>query len=62
MKQLKNMWVCLMDGTPKPYTISYSKKSAIQTAISNTQYSWIDFKKFGWRCIKVNISFEEVKQ
>lgn len=58
------MWIITRDneGVNLPH-IYWRKKDAISDFMKGTTMTWKELKiNFGWRCIKVNISFEEVKK
>jgi len=63
---LKDMWVC----TRKVYgeevydhcTLRYFKKDSIEALLENGSMIWKEAKKYGWRCIKTDITFNPVQK
>jgi len=41
------------------HTISYQKKSCIDNFIDGGSMTWIELKKYGWKCVKVNIEISQ---
>ena len=65
--KLKNMWVCLdWSGRVDYTTVSCQKKSSIYKCLIDLKgvegYMWKELKEAGWKCIKVNITFESVEK
>lgn len=62
MKQLKNYWVCVSNtGVPYTPSISYTRRQSIKAFLQDGHMTWEDIKNAGiWRCLRVNITFEEV--
>ena len=60
--ELKNMWVCKGEGLlPHHGTIAYTRKQSIENLEKGTGDSWKIWKKYGWKCLKVNITIREVQ-
>jgi hypothetical protein len=60
-KVLKNYWVCYGQNLyPNYTTISFTRKDSIKSFLRIAGEDWDWWKKKGYRCIKVNITFEEV--
>jgi hypothetical protein len=60
IKPLKNVWVCVdAKGVPNLFTIRWYRKDSIkQLEGSGSRWYWEDYKKAGWKCVKVNLEFE----
>ncbi len=42
------------------HTISYRKKDCIQKFLVGSEMNWKEAAKYGWECIKVKLTIEEV--
>jgi hypothetical protein len=61
VKQLNNMWVCIGNKRYPDYgTIAHQRGDSMKKWIENTSITWKDARKLGFRCVKVNVSFEIV--
>jgi hypothetical protein len=61
----KKYWVCVGKNLFPEYSsmAGYKKVSIdlIEKKFSGTGLKWQDLKKYGWKCIKVNVTFEEAQ-
>jgi len=63
----KNMWMCVStlvskNGIFPAYeSISYTRSESIKAFLENTTKNWRWWKRKGWQCIKVDVSYKEVK-
>lgn len=67
MARIDKMWMCILVhnssvSTTRIDTLKWTRKESIDAMLYNKSgrpaYSWVQLRKFGWRCIKVNLSFE----
>jgi len=59
IKPLRNYYVILHDRTKATdySTISSQKKSCIKNFLHGTKLTWKEYRKYGWRCVKVAVLF-----
>lgn len=62
IKPLKGYWVCEQDGMPILSTIKRLRKDSISELLEGSTLTWEYCKSIGFRCVRVNISFTEVKE
>lgn len=63
LKQLNRMWVCVGQTKDPDYSsIAYKRTDSIKNSIKGTYWSWRKWKSKGWKCIRVNIHFEEIEK
>ena len=56
---LKKMWMCVgLDGVCDHRTLHYYRKDSINVFLANSNTSWSEWMKWGWRCIKVDVDFK----
>lgn len=56
-------WVCINKRFSERFlldTLAYTRTKSIQLFIQDTSDTWIRWKKIGWRCVKVNLTIEEI--
>jgi hypothetical protein len=60
IKEMKNYWVVVSDkGNVMYWTITGTKSESIKAFLQDLSESWLVYqRKYGYRCIKVNINFE----
>lgn len=60
IKKLKKYWVCVSrKGEPMQWTIASTKTTSIEYFLQDCTGKWKEYRdKYGWRCVKVDISFE----
>lgn len=62
IRKLTNYWVVVKgDNKPFAYTCHRDETQSIDEALRFTSYTWRELEAQGYRCINVNITFEEVK-
>jgi len=55
---MQKMWVLISKTGQIDYTtLSCYRKGAIKNFLQDTSMTWDECKKYGWRCIKVNVQF-----
>lgn len=52
-------WVCVNKKEMPEHTLQYTRKDSIAMLIRRS-YTWKQAKKWGWRCIKVKLTIEEL--
>ena len=60
IKPLKEVWICIdPKGIPDMGTV---RTEEIQSKMSLAVWAidWIQWEQMGWKCVKVNISFESL--
>jgi hypothetical protein len=65
IQELKQMWVCVgirfsKGPYPSPESLSYTRANAIKKFVQGSAWDWKKYYRKGWRCIRVNVSFDEV--
>lgn len=63
IKELKNHYVIIHERKREPEyrTLSYQKNTCIQKFIGGTTLTWKECRGHGWRCVKVNVTFNPTK-
>lgn len=65
--RVDQMWMCVFirNGrvdTTQYHSLKWTRRESIAAMIytksGRTAYTWPQLRKFGWRCIKVKLSFE----
>lgn len=51
-------WICVNKkaGSVLLTSIAYYRKSCIEQAIGDSDYTWKDLRSFGWECVKKEIT------
>jgi len=63
----KNMWMCVgnfknINGfLPSYKSIAYTRTRSIKNLIENNSKNWLWWKRKGWKCIRVDVSYKEIK-
>lgn len=61
-KPMKKCWVVVFaNRNVAPWSISYLKRDSIRKFLEGTSRAWSDCFSDGTRCIKVDISFQEIE-
>lgn len=56
---LKQMWVCIdKKNHPAFDSLSNYKEISINKLLTDSNMTWKEIKKYGWKCVKVNVSFD----
>jgi hypothetical protein len=57
MKDLFKIMYIIVDkkGNGIIYSLSYQKKTCINSFIKGSNLTWNQTKKFGWKCMKVDV-------
>lgn len=59
METFKNYYVMQnSQGEILPQTIHFQRKLCIDDFMEGSQMTWEEVKKHGWKCLKVNVTFE----
>lgn len=63
MKQ--KLWCCVGFGFTEPLydwtSLSCKRTDSIKKCINGTNWTWVKFKKKGWKCIKVEVEIKPIK-
>jgi len=55
----KKWWVCIDKDEHIDYsTLSYWRKRSMESITIRSRWDWKEFKKHGWRCVKVDVIFK----
>lgn len=58
-KTFKSHWVIQRPGGDFSLRfIHYTRKECIRDFIGDSNYSWTELKKIGWKCVKVDIALK----
>jgi len=69
IQETKNMWMCVGAKTkninkgffPAYFSVYYTRTGSIKKFIEDSPKSWRWWKRKGWKCVRVNISYKEIK-
>lgn len=45
-------------GEILPHTIHFERRSCIAGFMEGSNMTWVECRKLGWKCLKVNVNFE----
>lgn len=63
MKRERKQWCCVNYRTRNMYvdSIAFTRKDSIKLFIKGAHEPWPNWQKWGWRCVKVLVTIEEIK-
>ncbi|EKT4550882.1 hypothetical protein JE952_002542 [Flavobacterium psychrophilum] len=58
MKDIFKIMYIIVDkkGNELPYTLSYQKRMCTDAFIKDSNMTWAEIKKHGWKCVKVDVN------
>jgi hypothetical protein len=63
MKQ--KLWCCVGFNFKEPYydwqSLSYKRTNSIKDHIKGSSWNWLQWKKAGWKCIRVEVEIKPLK-
>jgi len=58
MKDVFKIMYIIVDkkGNASPLSLSYQKSACIRTFLTGSRLTWAQSKKYGWKCVKVDVN------